>query len=250
MKTLWLGIVILGSVCLLLVIIISFTINFYPAERPLTLKFKQALRFDVIVVEVAGFDTDLAIQNVRQMLGDMCNEVYSMTKETDLLSRHSLARITRFILITKANMLITCHLSPNDLFGRDEVPYITTNNFQISPVPDYDRDMLRQLGIVFQIYKPMYTSLIPIVVDQLILLELMENSKFLMKPPSEIVFHFYLNYVWMTSRAIRSKKHSFHFLKSQIEQETIKQRKFIYLNTCELQKTTCEIIDLSNKNNN
>lgn len=247
MEKIWWGLIIGTSVLVLTTIIILFTVSLYPTERPLSKEFKETLLLDVIIVDEPGFDTNKAIENAKEMLHGYFNEVYSVKKQTDILSRHTLARLNRFMVFTKASMLITSHISLDDLFGRDSVTYIQNQDFDLIPIPPYDRKILQERGTRFRMAKQVPVSCVPIVVDQQILVELIDDSDFLKNPPTETVFYFYLNYAWVTSRAILSKKHSFYFLKSPVEKAALTQRKFIYLTSWKLQQPMCDVICSLNK---
>lgn len=117
--TLWFLIFCVG-VTFLIFLTLYFDTKSHLAPRNLSSKFVKETQIDVVLLEQPGFDSNLTITNFKQMLGPrFYRNVFTIHKETDLLGQLSSARLSRFFIFARTNMILSRPCSHEDFFGRN-----------------------------------------------------------------------------------------------------------------------------------
>ena len=218
--------VILSLIAVLVIIFLLIYFLVYlqaPKERVLTTR-------KVIDVVIVGEHDDNR-RNVEQYLGDMVDKIYTVKKESDLISRLGVSRLKRFFLVLKPNMLFTGKITPQDFFATDELAFVHSQKNVISHESAHDRRMLAKIGgLRFKFKTFQSISSVPVLIDKHILLELISKRDVVRSPPYHFLFYFYPNYVIATGKALLCKKHSFHYVVTgDVSSFDLVQRKFVYV---------------------
>ena len=186
--------VLFAVIMAVVVIAISVLLACFLREKTLpACTFTQ--RIDVVIIHKFS-DPELVKnteENVRSRIS-FVDKVFVVRHETDLLTRLSLARTKRFLLVMESNMLLTCEMGVHDLFASDNVGFVHGRRGT------------------------------PVLVDKMIVLDLMEMSP----RPSQLLFDFYPDYVIKKKLAVESGE-SFHFI-STMHHTNLQQRKFAIVN--------------------
>lgn len=226
----WSMVLLIASVVIIASIVAVFVTREpgLPAKR---LKHAFTDKIDVVIVEQEGFDSNLTRHNVTTMLNTLCGKVVVAATQTDI----DVDAMSRFFLVVKANMLITKMLQLEDLFGRDEVPFVVRRQPITSAASDKDINAIFAYNARLKKYKLDPVCAVPVLVDKHILATMM------MLDCTELIFFAYTNVVAHASQAVVATQ-SFYWLKTLPAALSEWQRPYVYLESPALQRTVVDIL--------
>jgi hypothetical protein len=213
------------TIIALILIIIFFVILFVvilktPLEQQLNIK----PNIDLIIIDKHN-NIDIVNKtekNVKQHV-TFINKTFSVRNENDILSKLSLARLSRFFLIIETGTLLTSKLTHEDLFSSDQVAFIHTQNISLKTNNEKDINILKSMLPFFTKNISQPTD-VPVLADKEIINLILTKINDI---PDRFYDYFYPNYVLSTSKASESTNLSFQFISSF--SKNIYQRKFIIL---------------------